>query len=69
MQWHRDYAKTLSFSLLNLIGSLLLAFSLLYNWNLASFVSNAIWGTISAYGVYRCLKYIVREKKAKMPSS
>ena len=60
LQWHRDYAKTLAYSLLNLTGSLLLGLSLMEHWNLASFVSNTAWGLVSAYGVYRCLKYIRR---------
>jgi hypothetical protein len=64
VQWHRDYAKQLSYSLLNLIGSILLAISIMENWNLAAFVSNAIWGAISAYGVYRCLNYRRRGKAA-----
>ena len=61
VQWQRDYAKRLSYSLLNVIGSSLLAISLLENWNIASFVSNAIWGIISLYGVYRCLKYMRKQ--------
>jgi len=62
LQWHRDYAKTLPYSLLNLTGSLLLGLSLIEHWNLASFVSNTAWGLISAYGVYRCMKYIWRAR-------
>lgn len=64
VQWQRDYAKRLSYSLLNFIGASLLAVSLVKNWNLASFVSNALWMAISAYGIYRCLKYIRRQKIA-----
>jgi hypothetical protein len=58
VQWQRDYAKRLSFSALNLLASALLLISLLNKWNLSSFVINAIWGVISLYGVYRCLKYM-----------
>jgi hypothetical protein len=58
VQWQRDYAKRLSFSLVNLAASVLLAISLLNKWNLSSFVVNTIWGVISLYGVYRCLKYM-----------
>lgn len=56
VQWQREYAKQISFSLLNLASSLLLSISLLYKWNLAAFTNNFIWGVISIYGVCRSLK-------------
>lgn len=62
VQWQRDYAKKLSFSLLNLMGSLLFAISFVKHWNFPSFINNTIWGLISLYGVYRCLKYMRRGK-------
>ena len=60
VQWQRDYAKRLQYSVLNLVSSILLVFSLYHDWNLASFVSNILWGSISIYGIYRCAKYIRR---------
>jgi hypothetical protein len=60
LQWHRDYAKQLSYSLLNFLGTILIIISLLNKWNLAAFISNAVWGLVSLYGVYRCLKYMRR---------
>lgn len=57
VQWRRDYAKEIGYSLGNCIGSLCMATSLWHKWNLASFVSNTIWALLSAYGVYRCWKY------------
>lgn len=65
VQWQRDYAKKISYSLLNLIASILFGISICNNWNLASFVSNTIWGTISAYGTYRCLKYMWKANHAR----
>ena len=65
VQWQRDYAKRISYSLLNLLASALLIVSLAHHWNLAAFASNLIWGLFSAYGVYRCMKYIWREKSMK----
>ncbi len=62
VQWQRDYAKRLSYSLFNFGGSVLYMFSIWQNWNLAAFISNAAWGVISAYGVYRCIKYSLREQ-------
>lgn len=58
LQWQREYAKRLSYSLFNLLGSTFLMVSLFNKWNVASFTSNAIWALISIYGVYRCMKYI-----------
>jgi hypothetical protein len=63
VQWQRDYAKKMSYSLLNLVGAILMIASLLHNWNLPGFVSCSIWSFMSAYGVYRCTKYIRRSKK------
>jgi hypothetical protein len=40
----------------------LFTISIVKNWNLSSFVSNTTWGLISLYGVYRCLKYMWKEK-------
>ena len=47
VQWQRDFAKRLSYSVLNLVASLLLMFSLSHHWNLSSFVINVVWGVIS----------------------
>lgn len=44
--------------LLNLFGALMLLYSLVYNWNLASVVIEAMWLTITTYGIikYKMLK-------------
>jgi hypothetical protein len=63
VQWRRDYAKSWSFSLFNFLNGLLLEISLLHDWNLASFVGNAVWIAISLYGLYRCLRYRRRMTK------
>ena len=57
VQWQRDYAKKIDYSLLNLLTSVLLFVPLSEHWNIASFASNMAWTVISLYGVYRCLKY------------
>ena len=43
----------LSYLLLNLIGSLLLIFSLLINWNLSAFLLEAAWFFISMWGIIK----------------
>ena len=58
VQLRREYVKTLRYSLENFIGAGLLVISLCYHWNLPALISNSIWGLISAYGVYRCTKYM-----------
>ncbi len=64
LQWQREYAKRLSYSLLNAINASLMLYSLSNNWNLAAFVSMSIFGLLSLYGVYRCLKYRWSENQA-----
>jgi len=68
VQWRRDFVKTIRYSLLNFSKASLLIYSLAYQWQLASFVGNAIWCVISIYGIYRCLKYKRREKLAQAES-
>ncbi|MDD5586616.1 MAG: hypothetical protein PHY92_06635 [Alphaproteobacteria bacterium] len=74
VQWQREYAKRMGYSLANLAGALLLTGSLLNKWNLASFTGNAIWAMISLFGLYRCARYLrqnrgVEERLAETPSS
>lgn len=66
VQWQRDYAKHLSYSVLNAVASVLFLVSLSNNFNFPSFTCNALWLLISSYGIYRCCKYIWRDRKARM---
>lgn len=52
-------AADLSFSVLNTLGALLIIISLLYDWNLASFIMEFTWMMISLYGI---LKYYKNRK-------
>ncbi|MCX6061601.1 MAG: hypothetical protein NT103_05050 [Campylobacterales bacterium] len=56
MQIDRMDAKGFLFSLLNTIGAIFILISLLYDWNLASFVMEVIWLTLSFYGTIRGYK-------------
>lgn len=48
--------RDLSFSTLNSLGALMIIISLLYDWNLASFLMEFIWLIISLYGVSKHFK-------------
>lgn len=61
LQLEKMDAKDLSFSILNTLGAFLIIISLLYAWNLASFLMEAIWMLISLYGM---LKYYKLKKRA-----
>ncbi|MDD2830038.1 MAG: hypothetical protein PHW18_10730 [Sulfuricurvum sp.] len=60
MQVDRMNPKGFSFSLLNTLGAIMILISLFYSWNLASFIMEAIWFTLSLYGTlkaYRTIKH------------
>jgi len=64
LQVEKMDAQDLSFSLLNAVGAFLIIVSLLFEWNLASFLMEFIWMMISLYGV---LKYYRIKKKGAVP--
>lgn len=60
LQFDKIDAKGFWYSFLNLFGAVLIMYSLLYNWNLASVIIEVFWIGISAYGVW---KYFKRDRK------
>lgn len=58
MQIDRMDPKGFLFSLLNSIGAIFILISLIYDWNLASFIMEVIWLTLSLYGSIRGYKAI-----------
>ncbi|MDD5159169.1 MAG: hypothetical protein PHI47_03895 [Sulfuricurvum sp.] len=62
LQFEKMDAKDLAFSVLNTIGALLIIVSLVYDWNLASFIMESTWMIISMYGIF---KYYKMKKKRK----
>lgn len=56
MQIDRMDPKGFLFSLLNTIGAIFILISLIYDWNLASFVMEVIWLSLSIYGSIRGYK-------------
>jgi predicted membrane protein len=53
LQLERTDPKGLSYNLLNLLGALLLLFSLCFTFNLASFVIELFWIAASLIGMWR----------------
>jgi hypothetical protein len=51
LQSERIDSKGFLYSFLNLLGALFIVFSLLYSWNLASFIIEFFWILISLYGL------------------
>lgn len=56
LQAGRMTADDLAYSVANLVGAILIGISLLYAFNLASFVIEVFWATASAYGIWRALR-------------
>lgn len=62
LQLERINAKGFWYSFLNALGSLMILYSLTYNWNLASVVIEFFWIAISLFGLY---KWYTNHKKEK----
>lgn len=62
LQLEKIEAKDLIFSVLNTLGALLIIVSLLYDWNLASFIMESTWMMLSLYGI---LKYYKTAKRGE----
>lgn len=46
---------SMSYQVLNLLGALFILYSLIFHWNLASFLIEAAWVLISLIGIYRTI--------------
>lgn len=51
LQSEKIDSKGFLYSFLNFLGALLIVYSLLYSWNLASFIIEFVWILISLYGL------------------
>lgn len=53
LQTGRMASTTLAYSVLNLVGALLITVSLMYDFNFSAFVIEVFWIAISIYGIVR----------------
>ena len=53
LQIQKMVSTQLSYSLLNVIGSFMILYSLMFNWNLSSFIIEFFWILISLFGVWK----------------
>jgi len=56
LQTDKVSSKSFSYSFFNALGSFLIIISILYEWNLPSFVIEIFWIIISIYGMYKFIK-------------
>jgi len=56
LQLERIDPKSVRYSAFNFIGALLILISLVYNFNLASFIIEIAWLVISLFGLFRAFK-------------
>ena len=53
LQTERWSGQSVGYSLVNLLGSLMITVSLIYDFNLSSFIIEMAWIAISIYGIVR----------------
>lgn len=56
LQAEKIKGNSKSYSFINAIASLLILYSLYFNWNLSAFVMEATWFLLSIYGLWRAYK-------------
>lgn len=63
LQLSKLESKSFIYSLLNLIGALLILFSLFFSWNLAAVFMEGAWVVLSCYGVINALRLRRRKER------
>ncbi len=63
LQVEKISARGLGYSILNLVGAVLIMVSLFYYWNLSAFIIEICWILISFYGIIR---YFTRRHSSKI---
>lgn len=52
VQKDKDFAKTLSYSAMNLSGAAFMLVSVSYDWNMGAVINNSFWIVLSLYGLW-----------------
>jgi multisubunit Na+/H+ antiporter MnhB subunit len=69
LQIERINPYSIRYSLMNCIGSVMLLYSLYYDWNTPAVLIETVWGAISAYGIYRALMSRSKTNPEEMTTS
>lgn len=56
LQTGKVKSESLAYSMANAIGASLIAFSLIFDFNLSAFIVEIFWLLISLYGIFRYLR-------------
>lgn len=65
LQLRKIKSDSLLFSLLNLIGSLMIMVSLIFSFNLSAFLIEFFWALISLFGIYNFFKFNAKKSRRK----
>jgi len=64
LQIEKISSKGLAYSVINLVGAILIMYSLIFNWNLPSVVIEVFWILISLYGIWKYFAVHRHEKSS-----
>lgn len=62
LQTEKLRAETVLYCLLNILGSVLILYSLYFDWNFSAFIMEGMWLIFSIYGLWR----VMRHHRAKL---
>ena len=62
LQRNKEFAKTLSYTLMNLVAPVLVLYSCVFYWNSGTVIAQFFWFFISAYG----LKDYIKNRRRKL---
>lgn len=68
LQRDKEFAKTLSYSALNLLGAAFMLVSVYFDWNMGAVINNMFWVTLSLYGLYDARRKSAVVKSAMSPN-
>lgn len=62
LQLRKMNPNAISFSLLNLLASASIIYSIFYHWNVAAFAMESAWMLISFYGLMHAIRNTLKKK-------